>query len=79
MYKITILTALFISNNLYAMDNMHDHNSKQHDHTSHVAVDGSKTKLDDEMYNNFNTGLLEQYLEEKNLEESFLEFLILQC
>ena len=53
MYKIIILTTLFISNNSYAMDNMHDHNSKQHDHNSHVAVDGSKTKLDDAMYNKF--------------------------
>tara|TARA_B100000963_G_scaffold361957_1_gene401288 strand:+ start:276 stop:2612 length:2337 start_codon:yes stop_codon:yes gene_type:complete len=33
--------------------------------------EGTLTWLDDEMYNNFNTGLLEQYLEEKNLEESF--------
>ena len=32
---------------------------------------GELTWLDDEMYNNLNTGLLEQYLEEKNLEESF--------
>ena len=53
MYKIIILTTLFISNNLYAMDNMHDHNSKQHDHSSHVVVDGSKTELDDAMYNKF--------------------------
>ena len=52
MYKIIILTTLFISNNLYAMDNMHDHNSNQHDH-SHGAVDGSKTKLDDAMYSKF--------------------------
>ena len=33
--------------------------------------DGSLTWLDDEMCNNLNTGVLEQYLEEKNLEESF--------
>lgn len=33
--------------------------------------DGTLTWLDDEMYNNLNTGVLEQYLEEKNLEESF--------
>ena len=52
MYKIIILTTLFITNNSYAMDNMHDHNSNQHDH-SHGAVDGSKTKLDDAMYNKF--------------------------
>ena len=32
---------------------------------------GSLTWLDEDMYNNLNTGLLEQYLEEKNLEESF--------
>ena len=32
---------------------------------------GTLTWLDDEMYNNLNTGLLEQYLEEKNLEEAF--------
>ena len=32
---------------------------------------GTLTWLDDEMYNNLNTGLLEQYLEEKNLKESF--------
>ena len=51
MYKIIILTTLFISNNLYAMDNMHAHNSKQHDHNSHDAVDGSKTELDSAMYN----------------------------
>ena len=53
MYKLIIMTTLFISNNLYAMDKMHDHNSKKHDHDSHVAVDGSKTKLDDAMYNKF--------------------------
>ena len=29
---------------------------------------GTLTWLDDEMYNNLNTGVLEQYLEEKNLE-----------
>ena len=33
--------------------------------------EGSLTWLDDEMYNNLNTGVLEQYLEEKNLAESF--------
>ena len=32
---------------------------------------GTLTWLDDEMYNNLNTGVLEQYLEEKNLQESF--------
>ncbi len=32
---------------------------------------GTLTWLDDEMYNNLNTGVLEQYLEEKNLRESF--------
>ena len=53
MYKFIIITTLFISNNLYAMDKMHDHNSRQHDHDSHVAVDGAKTKLDDAMYNKF--------------------------
>ena len=35
--------------------------------------EGTLTWLDDEMYNNFNTGLLEQYLEEKNIEEGFRE------
>ena len=57
MYKIIIITTLFISNNLYAMDKMHDHNSKQHDHDSLKAVDGSKTKLDDAMYNKFVSNL----------------------
>ncbi|MGB1624404.1 MAG: OPT/YSL family transporter, partial [Candidatus Poseidoniaceae archaeon] len=33
--------------------------------------DGTLTWLDDDMYNNLNTGVLEQYLEEKNLKESF--------
>ena len=33
--------------------------------------EGSLTWLDDEMYNNLNTGVLEQYLEEKNLVDSF--------
>jgi uncharacterized oligopeptide transporter (OPT) family protein len=33
--------------------------------------EGTLTWLDDEMYNNLNTGVLEQYLEEKNLKESF--------
>ena len=33
--------------------------------------EGTLTWLDDEMYNNLNTGVLEQYLEEKNLQESF--------
>jgi len=32
---------------------------------------GTLTWLDEDMYNNLNTGLLEQYLEEKNLDESF--------
>ena len=32
---------------------------------------GTLTWLDDEMYNNLNSGVLEQYLEEKNLEEAF--------
>jgi hypothetical protein len=32
---------------------------------------GTLTWLDDDMYNNLNTGVLEQYLEEKTLEESF--------
>ena len=32
---------------------------------------GTLTWLDDEMYNNLNTGVLEQYLEEKNIQESF--------
>jgi uncharacterized oligopeptide transporter (OPT) family protein len=33
--------------------------------------DGTLTWLDQDMYKNLNTGLLEQYLEEKNLEEAF--------
>ncbi len=33
--------------------------------------EGTLTWIDDDMYNNLNTGLLEQYLEEKNLKESF--------
>ena len=33
--------------------------------------EGTLTWLDEDMYNNLNTGLLEQYLEEKNLKESF--------
>jgi len=33
--------------------------------------DGSLTWLDEDMYNNLNTGLLEQYLEEKNIQEGF--------
>ena len=32
---------------------------------------GTLTWLDEDMYNNLNTGLLEQYLEERNLSESF--------
>ena len=32
---------------------------------------GTLTWLDEDMYNNLNTGVLEQYLEEKNLRESF--------
>ena len=32
---------------------------------------GTLTWLDQDMYNNLNTGLLEQYLEEKNLQDSF--------
>ena len=31
--------------------------------------EGKLTWFDDEMYNNLNTGVLEQYLEEKNLIE----------
>ena len=33
--------------------------------------EGSLTWLDENMYNNLNTGVLEQYLEEKNIEEGF--------
>ena len=33
--------------------------------------DGTLTWLDQDMYKNLNTGVLEQYLEEKNLEEAF--------
>ncbi len=33
--------------------------------------EGTLTWLDDDMYNNLNTGVLEQYLEEKNVKESF--------
>ena len=57
MYKFLIITTLLISNNLYAMDKMHDHNLKEHDHDSHTAVDGSKTKLDGAMYNKFVSNL----------------------
>ncbi len=57
MYKFFIITTLLISNNLYAMDKMHDHDSKQHNHDSHMAVDGSMTKLDDAMYNKFVSNL----------------------
>ena len=32
---------------------------------------GTLTWLDEDMYNNLNTGVLEQYLEEKNLQNSF--------
>ena len=32
---------------------------------------GTLTWLDKDMYNNLNTGVLEQYLEEKNLQDSF--------
>ena len=32
---------------------------------------GTLTWLDEDMYNNLNTGVLEQYLEEKNLKDSF--------
>ena len=32
---------------------------------------GTLTWLDEDMYNNLNTGVLEQYLEEKNLQDSF--------
>ena len=32
---------------------------------------GTLTWLDEDMYNNLNTGVLEQYLEEKNFEDSF--------
>ena len=33
---------------------------------------GTLTWLDKDMYNNLNTGVLEQYLEEKNLQDSFV-------
>jgi len=33
--------------------------------------EGTLTWLDEDMYNNLNTGVLEQYLEEKNLRDSF--------
>jgi uncharacterized oligopeptide transporter (OPT) family protein len=33
--------------------------------------EGTLTWLDNDMYNNLNTGVLEQYLEEKNVKESF--------
>tara|TARA_B100001063_G_scaffold93317_1_gene86951 strand:- start:3562 stop:3975 length:414 start_codon:yes stop_codon:yes gene_type:complete len=59
MYKLLLPLVIFTSNLAFAMDGMHDHGS--HNHKDHQAekyyVDGSKTKISDQMFSEFSSGL----------------------
>ena len=51
MYKILLSIIILSSNTVLAMDGMHDHKSHNHDgHKDMTYVDGSKTKITDEMF-----------------------------
>ena len=46
------------SNTVLAMDGMHNHDSNNHNkHQDMTYVDGSKTKISDEMFSSFSAGL----------------------
>ena len=51
MYKIFLAFIFLFTGSLYAMDNPHDHGS--HKHNNMTGVDGSKTVLDQKIYNEF--------------------------
>ena len=51
MYKIFIAFIFLFTGSLHAMDNPHDHGS--HKHSNMTGVDGSKTVLDQKIYNEF--------------------------
>ena len=58
MYKILLSIIILSSNTVLAMDGMHDHKSHNHDgHKDMTYVDGSKTKITDEMFSSFSSGL----------------------
>lgn len=51
MYKIFLAFIFLFTGSLHAMDNPHDHGS--HKHNNMTGVDGSKTVLDQKIYNEF--------------------------
>ena len=51
MYKIFLAFIFLFTGSLHAMDNPHDHGS--HNHNNMTATDGSKTVLDQKIYNEF--------------------------
>jgi len=51
MYKIFLAFVFLFTGNLHAMDSPHDHGS--HEHGDLTGVDGSKTVLDQKIYNEF--------------------------
>mgnify|MGYP001408156333 CR=1 FL=1 len=51
MYKILLSIIILSSNTVLAMDGMHNHDSHNHNkHQDMTYVDGSKTKITDEMF-----------------------------
>ena len=58
MYKILLSIIILSSNTVLAMDGMHNHDSHNHNkHQDMTYVDGSKTKITDEMFLSFSAGL----------------------
>jgi copper chaperone CopZ len=58
MYKILLSLIILTSNTVLAMDGMHNHDSHNHNkHQDMTYVDGSKTKITDEMFSSFSAGL----------------------
>ena len=58
MYKILLSLIILTSNTVLAMDGMHNHDSHNHNkHQDMNYVDGSKTKITDEMFSSFSAGL----------------------
>ena len=61
MYKILLSIIILSSNTVLAMDGMHNHDSHNHNkHQDMTYVDGSKTKITDEMFLSFSAGLLKE-------------------
>ena len=58
MNKILLSIIILSSNTVLAMDGMHNHDSHNHNnHQDMTYVDGSKTKITDEMFSSFSAGL----------------------